>query len=138
MARDKIHTPVKEALIRDGWLITDDPLYIKVGNLTVFVDLAGEKVFGAEKNGEKIAVEVKTFSNPSFITALYEAVGKYAVYRKALQLDESDRTLYLAMPEDVYDRYSKEPLFIGSLEEGNINLILFETNIEKITRWITR
>lgn len=138
MARDKIHAPVKEALIQEGWLITDDPLYIKVGTLTVFVDLAAEQIIGAEKDGERIAVEVKTFGNPSFMTALYEAVGKYAVYRKALKLDESDRILYLAMPEDVYDRYSKEPLFIGSLEDENINLILFETNIEKITRWIKR
>lgn len=138
MARDKIHTPVKEALIQEGWLITEDPLYIKVGTLTVFVDLGAERVFGAEKDGVRIAVEVKTFGNPSFMTALYEAVGKYAVYRKALKLDESDRILYLAMPEDVYDRYSKEPLFIGSLEDENINLILFETNIEKITKWITR
>lgn len=138
MARDKIHAPVKEALIQEGWLITDDPLYIKVGTLTVFVDLGAEQIIGAEKDGERIAVEVKTFGNPSFMTALYEAVGKYAVYRKALKLDESDRILYLAMPEDVYDRYSKEPLFIGSLEDENINLILFETNIEKITRWIKR
>jgi hypothetical protein len=138
MAKDKIHTPVKEALIQEGWIITDDPLYIKVGNLTIFVDLGAERVIGAEKDGERIAVEVKTFSNPSFMTALYEAIGKYAVYRKALKLDESDRTLYLAMPEDVYDRYSKEALFIGSLDDENINLILFETNIEKITRWIKR
>jgi XisH protein len=138
MARDKIHTPVKEALIEEGWIVTDDPLYIKVGNLTIFVDLGAERLLGAEKDGERIAVEVKTFGNPSFMTALYEAVGKYAVYRKALKLDESDRILYLAMPEDVYDRYSKEPLFIGSLEEENINLILFETDIEKITRWIKR
>ncbi len=138
MARDKIHTPVKEALIYEGWTITDDPLYIKVGNLTVFIDLGVERVFGAEKDGKRIAVEVKTFGNPSFMTALYEAVGKYAVYRNALRLDESDRILYLAMPEDVYDRYAKEPLFIGSLEDEKINLILFETDIEKITRWITR
>lgn len=138
MARDKIHTPVKEALIQEGWLITDDPLYIKVGTLTVFVDLGAEQIIGAEKDGERIAVEVKTFGNPSFMTALYEAVGKYAVYRKALKLDESDRILYLAMPEDVYDRYSKEPLFIGSLDDENINLILFDTTIEKITRWITK
>ena len=72
------------------------------------------------------------------MTALYEAIGKYAVYRKALKLDESDRVLYLAMPEDIYDRYSKEPLFIGSLVDENINLILFETTIEKVTRWIKR
>jgi hypothetical protein len=44
----------------------------------------------------------------------------------------------MAMPEDVYDRYSKESLFIGSLEDENINLILFDTTIEKITKWITR
>ncbi len=138
MARDKIHAPVKEALIQQGWLITDDPLYIKIGTLTVFVDLGAEHIFGAEKEGKRIAVEVKTFGNPSFMTALYEAVGKYAVYRKALKLDESDRILYLAMPEDVYDRYEKEPLFTGSLEDENINLILFETGIEKITRWIER
>jgi hypothetical protein len=138
MAKDKIHTPFKEALIQDGWLITDDPLYIKVGNLTVFIDLGAEPVLFAEKEDERIAVEVKTFGNPSFMTALYEAVGKYTVYRKALKLDESDRVLYLAMPEDVYDRYAKEPLFIGSLEDTNINLILFETTIEKITRWIKR
>ena len=106
--------------------------------MTVFIDLGVERVFGAEKDGKRIAVEVKTFGNPSFMTALYEAVGKYAVYRNALRLDESDRILYLAMPEDVYDRYAKEPLFIGSLEDEKINLILFETDIEKITRWITR
>jgi XisH protein len=100
--------------------------------------LGAEPVLGAEKDGERIAVEIKTFGNPSFMTALYEAVGKYAVYRKALELDESDRVLYLAMPEDVYDRYAKEPLFMGSLDEGNINLILFETTIEKISRWIKR
>ena len=47
MARDKIHTPVKEALIDDGWLVTDDPLYMKVGNLPIFIDLGAERVFGA-------------------------------------------------------------------------------------------
>jgi hypothetical protein len=72
------------------------------------------------------------------MTALYEAIGKYAVYRKALMLDESDRILYLAMPEDVYDKYATEPLFIGSLEDEKVNLILFETSIDKITRWIKR
>ena len=42
------------------------------------------------------------------------------------------------MPEDVYDRYANELLFTGSLEDGKINLILFETGIEKITKWIKR
>ena len=29
MARDKFHQEVKYALEKEGWLITDDPLYIK-------------------------------------------------------------------------------------------------------------
>ena len=95
-------------------------------------------MFGAEKDNQRIAVEVKTFGNPSFITAFYEAVGKYVVYRKALRLEESDRTLYLAMPEDVYIRYINEPLFTGTLQDENVNSILFETDIEKITQWIKR
>ena len=136
MARDKIHIPVKIALENDGWSVTNDPLYITVGELFVFIDLGAERIIAAEKGDEKIAVEVKTFSNSSFITAFYEAVGKYIVYRKALRLVESDRTLYLAMPEDVYEKYAKEPLFIGTMEDEKVNLILFETNIEKITRWI--
>jgi hypothetical protein len=121
MAKDKIHIPVKEALINDGWDITADPLFMKVGTIPIYIDLAAEKLFAAEKNGEKIAVEVKTFSNPSLITALYEAVGKYIVYRKALRLSQSDRTLYLAMPEDVYLRYYDEPLFKEVLEEEGVN-----------------
>ena len=136
MAREKIHIPVKIALENDGWSVTNDPLYITVGELFVFIDLGAERIIAAEKGDEKIAVEVKTFSNSSFITAFYEAVGKYIVYRKALRLVESDRTLYLAMPEDVYEKYAKEPLFIGTMEDEKVNLILFETNIEKITRWI--
>ena len=42
------------------------------------------------------------------------------------------------MPEDVYIRYSEEPLFTGTLKDENVNLILFETDIEKITKWIKR
>ncbi len=31
-ARDKVHDIVKNALIKDGWTITDDPLTLKFGN----------------------------------------------------------------------------------------------------------
>ena len=30
MAKDKIHLPIKNALINDGWIVTDDPLYLKI------------------------------------------------------------------------------------------------------------
>ena len=69
MARDKFHQEVKTALQGEGWLITDDPLYVKIGNIPMLIDMGAERIFGAEKEGERIAVEVKTFSMASFITS---------------------------------------------------------------------
>ena len=66
MARDKFHQEVRNALENEGWKITDDPLYLKVGKIPIHIDLGAEKLIGAEKAGEKIAVEVKTFGIPSF------------------------------------------------------------------------
>jgi XisH protein len=42
MARDKFHQEVKIALEKDGWNITDDPLYIKVGKIPIQIDI-GQK-----------------------------------------------------------------------------------------------
>ena len=124
MARDKFHYEVKQALIYDGWNVTDDPLYMKIGNIPIHIDLGAEKIIGAEKNGEKIAVEIKTFGILSFITAFHEAVGKYIVYREALWIRESDRVLYLAMPNDVYEEYGSELLVQRVFATNKIKVIL--------------
>ena len=108
MARDKFHQEVRNALENDGWNITNDPLYLKVGRIPIHIDLGADKIIGAEKDGEKIAVEIKTFGIASFITALYEAVGKFIVYREALELKHPDRVLYPAIPSDVYKDFGEE------------------------------
>lgn len=84
MARDIFHENVKEALLKDGWTITADPLTFKIGKVQVQIDLGVERLIEAQRETEKIAVEIKTFSNASFITALYEALGKYIIYRNVL------------------------------------------------------
>jgi hypothetical protein len=136
MARDKFHEEVKSALQGEGWLITDDPLYLKVGRIPIHVDLGAEKLIGAERGGEKIAVEVKTFGNASFITALHEAVGKYLIYREALKLIASDRVLFLAMPSDIYDVFGEEPLVKAVFARYEFNLMLYEPHTKKIKSWI--
>lgn len=57
MAKDKYHQLVKNALITEGWIITDDPLYIPTFKRTVQIDLGAERLIGAEKANLKIAVE---------------------------------------------------------------------------------
>jgi hypothetical protein len=49
-ARDVFHEAVKQALIADGWTITDDPLIVRLGSIDMFIDLGGEKLIGAEKD----------------------------------------------------------------------------------------
>lgn len=74
-AKDIYHNVVKTALTKDKWIITDDPLRLSIGSRSVYVDLGAEKLFAAEKEGKKIAVEVKSFLNPSPVADLESAVG---------------------------------------------------------------
>jgi XisH protein len=60
-ARDRYHDHVKAALIKDGWIITHDPLRLHWGVKDMYVDLGAERLLAAEKGTRKIAVEVKSF-----------------------------------------------------------------------------
>ena len=64
MAKDVFHDIVKEALIKDGWLVTHDPLTLLTrAEGGISTDLGAEKVIVAERGLTKIAVEVKSFIN---------------------------------------------------------------------------
>ena len=70
-AKDIFHNAVRSALEKEGWIITHDPLFIKVEELDFFIDLAGEKILAAEKDGFKIAVEIKSFIGASDLASFY-------------------------------------------------------------------
>lgn len=44
-AKDIFHTIVCLALEKEGWTITDDPLYLKVDEDKLYVDLGAEKIY---------------------------------------------------------------------------------------------
>ncbi len=67
-AKDAFHDAVRTALEKDGWTITDDPLFIQFGGVDLFVNLGAEKIIAAEKNGQRIAVEIKSFVGASLIS----------------------------------------------------------------------
>lgn len=102
-AKDVFHDVVKTALQKDGWTITDDPLHIRQGGVMgMYIDLGAEKVIAAEKEGHKIAVEIKRFLGSSTLTEFHLALGQFMNYRYALEDTEADRTLYLAVPVEIY------------------------------------
>lgn len=60
-AHDIFHAAAKAALIKDGWIITDDPLSLSVGDVDFYIDLGAEKLLAAERGDKRIAVEIKSF-----------------------------------------------------------------------------
>lgn len=135
-AKDIYHNTVRTALEKDGWTITNDPLPLKIGKRTLNVDLGAEKLFAAEKQGRKIAVEVKSFVSASPVQDLEEAVGQYIVYEDILERSEPERIIYLAIRAEVYAQIFSEPIGQLLLEKKRFKLIVFESLKETIVRWI--
>jgi len=101
-AKDIFHDTVRSALEKDGWVIIDDPLYIKVGGTEMYIDLTAEKLIAAQKAERKIAVEIKSFLRESEMTEFHLALGQFLNYRLALKQKLPDIILYLAIPTDTY------------------------------------
>ncbi len=135
-AKDIYHDTVKNALIKDGWTITADPLTVRVGKKDMYIDLGAEKVIAAEKGSDKIAVEVKSFVSRSEMADLENAVGQFIVYHDALAEREPERVLYLAVSKKVFENIFEEPLGKILLKNRRVRLLVFETQKEEIIKWI--
>jgi hypothetical protein len=136
-AKDIYHDNVKNALIRDGWTITHDPLILKWGLKDLFVDLGAEQLLAAERAGQKIAVEIKSFVSPSEVEDLKNAVGQFVLYHDILSRTEPDRVLYLAVREAVFDSVFEEPIGQVLLENRRVRLVVFDPQAEMIVKWIS-
>ena len=135
-AKDIYHNCVKNALVRDGWVITHDPLTLKWGRRDMYADLGAEKMLAAEKEGSRIAVEVKSFVGASEIKDLRDALGQYVLYHDILRRTEPDRILYLAIRKAVLMGVFEEPVGKLLLENQRVRLIVFDHRTEEILQWI--
>lgn len=136
-AKDKFHDIVRLALEKDGWNITNDPLYIDFGKVQMRIDLGAEKLLAAEKSGEKIAVEIKSFLSPSAITDFHLALGQFLNYRTALRKKEPERNLYLAVDIETYDDFFTLPFIQLQIEEFQLKVVVYDTETQEIVRWLS-
>lgn len=135
MAKDKFHDAVKNALIKEGWIVTDDPLYLVFGGVDLYVDLGAEKMIAAQKENQKIAVEIKSFLSYSVISDFHQAVGQVMNYRLVLQAKEPERILYLAVPVDVYKTFFQLEFTRLAIENFQLNIIVYDVEQEAILQW---
>lgn len=138
MAKDIFHQQVKTALIKNRWIITHDPLTIRISEaVKLQIDLAAESAIAAERDTEKIAVEIKSFIGDSDISAFHTALGQYLNYCQALEEQEPDRIIYLAVPNETYQDFFQLPFIQRALKRYQIKLMIYDPKQEEILQWIT-
>lgn len=135
MAKDLYHNAVRHGLEREDWTITQDPLEIDFGEVLLKIDLGAEQLIAAEKQSEKIAVEIKSFLGVSTIYQFHLALGQYYNYRFALKAVEPERILYLAVPLSTYEDFFSRRFTQMIVQEVQINLIVFNPLEEEIVQW---
>lgn len=134
-AKDTFHKTVKLALEKDGWSITNDPLYLNFAEVELYIDLGAERLLAAEKNEDKIAFKIKTFLNPSRISEFHRVLGQYLNYRLALKAVDPERVLYLAIPLKIYDTFFARRFVKMIMQEYQLKLIVFDPVNEEIMQW---
>ncbi len=135
MAKDLFHDVVKTALIKDGWQITDDPLFLKVGGVDFFIDLGAQKLLAAERDGNKIAVEIKSFINTSSVADFHLAIGQFINYRVALKVADSERKLFLAVPDIAYKTFFQKEFPRMVIQQYQIEFFVYDIENEVIVLW---
>ena len=135
-ALDKFHDVVKHALIKDGWTITDDPLYLQYEGTDVSIDFGAEKLIAAEKQGEQIAVEVKSFLADSILYEFHQVVGQCVDYQVMIEQAAPERTLYIAVPANVYDLFFQRPFAQLVIHRVQMKLLVYDIQREVVDSWI--
>jgi hypothetical protein len=136
MAKDIFHEHVRQALQKDGWLITHDPYYLKIDEVTYSIDLGAVQTIGAEREGEKIVVEIKSFLRESMVNEFHSALGQYLDYETNLIFQEPDREVFLAVAVKVFNQMQKTKAIVNSLSRFRFRLIIFDPEQKEIVEWI--
>ena len=136
MAKVFYHKNVREALEKDGWRITHDPYPVKVDDVGYEIDFGAEPLLAAEKDDTKIAVEVKSFVGPSTVNEFHKAVGQFNDYYVAMEIQDPQRVLFLAIPNTVWFRFFQKPVIQKSLARIQAKIIVYNPYKNEIVQWI--
>jgi hypothetical protein len=99
-------------------------------------DLGAERLISAERDTQKIVVEVKSFVGQSDVKDLEQVLEQYVLYRQILNEMGIERTLYLAVSRPTFNSVFTIELGQVLLKNQIVKLIVFDDESEAIVRWI--
>jgi XisH protein len=137
-ARDLYYDLVKNALRKDGWRITHNPLRLRLpthDTQTGQGEAAEESLLGAEKDERKIAVVVKSFVDRGAAADLQRALEHLRLYHTRLHATAPDHTLYLAVRQTTYRDYFTGASGAQLLASHPTLFLVFDPRTEAIVNW---
>jgi len=135
-ARKRHHLQVREALVKDGWTITHDPLPLQWGTRDCAHDLGRWPLLGAEKASRTVAVELSSLAGDPDLEAIYWAVGRFIIFATVLAQVEPERELYLAVNDQIYLDGFQEPIIQLLLRNARLRLLVFDPPTQTIREWV--
>jgi hypothetical protein len=135
-AKDRYHDTVKNALIKDGWIILADPYTVEYEGDNLYADLLAEKTLLPEQKERIIVVEIKSFIGPSPMNDFQNALGQYLLYRDFLAFSHKNYKLYLAVKNSIFDTFFQRKSIQAVIQHYQINFVIFNDKKEEITSWI--
>lgn len=136
-AKDLYHDAVKSALIKDNWAIIADPYHIQYKDIDLYADLAAERPIAAEREGQKIVVEIKSFVGRSLMTDFHLAVDQYKVYQMLLQETAPEYDLYLAIDDITYNNFFRREGIEFLVRSSQIKFFVVNIDEQEIVEWIS-
>ncbi|MDX1932586.1 MAG: element excision factor XisH family protein [Capsulimonadales bacterium] len=134
--KDAIHEAVCTALVKDGWLITNDPFRIEYEDVDIYADLRVERVEKSSTIRRALVIEIKGFTGPSPVHLLASALGQYELYRTYLVANGMQEGLYLAISKETYDSLFSRLSFQIVVEQRRLGLLIIDIEAEEVVRWI--
>ena len=77
----------------------------------------------AERESQRIAVEIKSFISPSNVSEFHTALGQFLNYRDALEKIEPERQLYLAVRLPIYETFFQRRFIISAVQRYQLRLV---------------
>jgi XisH protein len=110
---------------------------ISYGDRFLFIDLgAVSRFIGAERDGQRLAIEIKGLRGRSAIAELEQAIGQYVLYQLLLRVVDPERTIYLAISIQTYEEIFQEPIGQLVIQDLPLNLLVVDTRLNEVNQWI--